>query len=247
LRIEAHISVATLLQHLLFVFLLVVVPVWDYRDTQRLKRSPSSAGKIRYYKTLCSWLWMGSAVALLSLGWRSLFNIEPTPAEIPWLLHHGWVRYLVIVILIAVFLVVVLLPVAIVVWKKLTNRPRKYGTSDAVKSLDYFFPRSWAERRWFAFVCITAGICEETLYRGFLLHYLHVLPFSLDLTVALIIAALIFGLAHLYGGVGGVVGSAFFGFLVGLLFLLTGNLLLPMIFHATTDLRMLVLLRPPTE
>jgi len=238
-------STATLLQHLLFVFLLVIAPAWDYWDTRRLKRSPSSAGKIRYYKTLCSWLWIGSFVALLLLGWRWLFTISPAPAEIPWLLNHAWVRYLVVAILIAVFLVVVLLPFGIVVWKKLTKRPRKYGTSDAVKSLDYFLPRTWTERRWFAFLCITAGVCEETLYRGFLLHYLHVLPLSLNLTLALVIAAFIFGLAHLYQGASGVVGSALFGFLISLLFLLTGNLLLPMIIHAASDLRVLVLLRPP--
>ncbi len=240
-------QVETLIQHLLFVFLLVVAPAWDYWDTRRLKRGPSSAGKIRYYKTLCSWLWIASAVALMVLGWRSLFTISPAPTEIPWLLEHAWVRYLVIAILIAFFLLTILWPVGIALWKKLTKRPRKYGTSDALKSLDYFFPRTWGERRGFAFLCITAGICEEALYRGFLLHYLHVLPFALNLTLALVVAALIFGLAHLYQGVSGVVGTTFFGFLIGLLFLLTGSLLLPMIFHAATDLRVLVLLRPPTE
>jgi uncharacterized protein len=242
-----HLSVSALFQQLLFIFLLVIAPVWDYRDTLRLKRSPSSAGKIRYYKTLCSWLWIGSFVALLVLGWRVLFTIDPTAAEIPWLLDHEWVRYLVIAILIAVFVVIVLLPVAIVVRKKLKNQLRKYATADAIKSLDYFFPRTWTERRWFAFLCITAGICEETLYRGFLLHYLHVLPLALDLTLALAIASVIFGLAHVYAGVSGVLGSTLFGFLMGLLFILTGNLLLPMIFHAALDLRMLVILRPPTE
>ncbi len=56
---------------------------------------------------------------------------------------------------------------------------------------------------------------------------------------------MIFALAHLYGGIGGVIGSAVAGFIFGLLFILTGSLLLPMILHATLDLRMLVILRPP--
>jgi uncharacterized protein len=240
-----HISVTTTLQHLLFVFLLVIAPAWDYRDTQRLKRSPSSAGKIRYYKTLCSWLWIGSAVALMTLGWRALFTASPTPGEIPWLLEHAWVRYLVIALLIAIFTLTILFSVGIVLWKKLKKLPRKYGAADRLKSFDYFFPQTWTERRWFAFLCVTAGVCEETLYRGFLLHYLHVLPFSLNLTLALVIAAAIFGLGHLYTGLSGVLGTAAFGFLMSALFLLSGNLLLPMIFHATADLRILVLLRPP--
>jgi hypothetical protein len=40
---------ATLVQHLVFLFLLLVAPVWDFYDTSRLKKNPSSNGKIRYY------------------------------------------------------------------------------------------------------------------------------------------------------------------------------------------------------
>jgi membrane protease YdiL (CAAX protease family) len=76
---------------------------------------------------------------------------------------------------------------------------------------------------------------------------LHVSPWTLNLTLALVISSLIFGLGHLYGGVGGVVESAITGFLLGLLFMLSGNLLLPIILHALIDLRMLVILRPPDE
>ena len=80
-----HISVATAIQHLLFSFLAVVVPAWDYHDTRRLKQNPSSAGKIRYYKTVCAWLWIASTVACLSVGFRWLFTISPAPGEISWL------------------------------------------------------------------------------------------------------------------------------------------------------------------
>ncbi len=238
------ISVTTLIQHLLFLFLLVVAPVWDYYDTSRLKRNPSSAGKIRYYKTLSAWLWVSTIVAWLAVGWRPLFTIYPAPSEIPWLLEHAWAFYLVEVV-IALFVAVTLLPLAIVFWKKIKKQPRKYSSADALKSLSYFFPATWTERRWWVFICITAGICEETLFRGFLLRYLHVVPWTLNLTLALLISSVIFGLNHIYGGVSGVVGSAVGGFIFGLLFILTGTLLLPMVLHAVLDLRMLVILRPP--
>lgn len=237
-------SAATLVQHLLLLFLLIVAPTWDFYDTRRLKKNPSSAGKIRYYKTLAAWLWIASIVAYLAAGWRAVFTINPAPSEIPWLLEHAWVFYLVGVV-IALFVAVTLLPVAVVFWKKVKKQPRKYSSADALKSFDYFFPATWTERRWWVFICITAGICEETLFRGFLLHYLHVLPWTLNLTLALLISSAIFGLNHLYGGASGVVSSAVAGLLLGLLFLLTGNLLLPTVLHAVMDLRMLVILRPP--
>ena len=237
-------SLSTLVQHLLFIFLLIVTPAWDFWDTRRLKRNPTSAGKIRYYKTLCAWLWIATVVAYLSVGGRSVFTTYPAAEEIPWLLQHPWVFYTVEAV-IALFVALTLLPVVLVIRKKLRKQPRKYAGADSLKSLSYFLPATRTERRWFAFVCITAGICEESLFRGFLLHYLHAFPFALGLTLALLISAVIFGLQHLYLGAGGVAATAFGGIIFGLLFILTGSLLLPMLLHAATDLRMLVILRPP--
>jgi len=241
-----NVSVVTLMQHLLFLFLLVVAPIWDLYYTRKLKRNPSSEQKIRYYKTLCTWLWIASALAVVPIGFRPLFTITPSPGEISWLLLHPSIRHLVEA-LIAIFVVIsVVLPVGTVIWKKLTKRPLKYSSA-ALKSFSYFFPATWTERRWWVFVCITAGVCEETLFRGFMLHYLHVFPWTLNLTLALLISSVIFGFNHLYQGAGGVAGTAIVGFLFGLLFLLTGDLLLPIIFHSVMDLRMLAILRPPAD
>lgn len=241
-----NVSVSTLMQHLLFLFLLIVAPIWDFFATRKLKRNPSSESKIRYYREICAWLWIASALAVLAIGFRPLFTISPSPGEISWLLPHPWVRYLVEVLIAIAFVITVALPVGIVIWKKLTKRPRRYASA-ALKAFGYFFPATWTERRWWAFVSITAGVCEETLFRGFLLHYLHVLPWTLNLTLALLLSSVIFGLNHMYQGAAGVAGTAIVGLLFGLLFLLTGNLLLPILFHGVMDLRLLLLLRPPAD
>jgi Type II CAAX prenyl endopeptidase Rce1-like len=88
---------------------------------------------------------------------------------------------------------------------------------------------------------------RNSLLRGLMLHYLHVFPWTVNLTLALLISSVIFGFNHLYQGAGGVAGTAIVGFLFGLLFLLTGNLLLPIILHGVMDLRMLAILRPPAD
>jgi membrane protease YdiL (CAAX protease family) len=46
-------------------------------------------------------------------------------------------------------------------------------------------------------------------------------------------------------GAGGAASIAVSGLLFGFVFLLTGNLLLPVVFHSAMALRMLLLLRPP--
>jgi membrane protease YdiL (CAAX protease family) len=236
-----------MLQHLLFALLTIVAPAWDFRATRRLKKNPGSAQKIGYYKTLCSWLWIASFVAVANVGFRKVFTIAPMPDEAVWLFGHVWVRFLVEAV-IALYAGLMFLPYATVAWKRLNNRPRTYRSAKALKSFEYIFPATRTERHWWVLVCITAGVCEETLFRGFMLHYLHVLPWTLNLTLALLISSAIFGLNHLfYGGIGGVVGSAMIGFLLGLLFLLGGNLLPPIVLHAIVDLRALVILPTRTE
>jgi membrane protease YdiL (CAAX protease family) len=94
-------------------------------------------------------------------------------------------------------------------------------------------------------VGITAGVCEEILFRGFLLRYLHTYPWQLNLTLALLLSAIIFGAQHLYQGAKGVASTTVAGVFFGLLFLLSGSLLLPILLHALMDLRLLVILRPP--
>jgi len=237
------VNLSILLQHLLFFFLVVIAPTWDWRYTSRLKREPRPERKIGVYKTLCAWLWVSSVIAWVAVGWQPLLHIKPGPGEITWI-EIAWVRWLVVVLL-ALLAAGAVLPLAIVLWKKLTHRPRKYAAAEVLKSMAWFLPATAAERRWFAIVSVTAGICEELLFRGFLLHYFHVVPWRLNLTLALFVSALIFGAQHLYQGVAGVAQTIVFGFLLSLLFLLTGNLLAPIVLHAVMDLRMLAIVRPP--
>jgi membrane protease YdiL (CAAX protease family) len=232
-----------LVQHLLFAFLVAIAPAWDYYDTRGLKREPQAGRKIRYYRTLCAWLGLATLTACLSVD-GSLFTIHASPDEAHWLLGHAWVRYLVEA-LIAAFAVLILLPYVLVLWKKVRGTPRSWKGAEALKSLSFFLPSTREERRWYAVLAITAGICEETLFRGFLLHYLHVIPWRIGLTQGLLLSSIIFGLQHLYQGRSGVVGSSVIGFVFGLLYLLSGSLLLPILIHAAMDLRILVMLPPP--
>src|SRR5580704_13075734 len=82
-------------QHLLFVFLVVVAPAWDFYDTRRLRQNPGSERKLRYYRTLVSWLWIATVVAWLAVGFRPLFVFHLKPEEMPWLFAHLWVRSVV--------------------------------------------------------------------------------------------------------------------------------------------------------
>jgi membrane protease YdiL (CAAX protease family) len=57
-----------------------------------------------------------------------------------------------------------------------------------------------------------------------------------------VVAAVIFGIGHLYQGVKPALATAVLGFALGGVFVVTGSLLIPMIAHALLDLRVLILL-----
>jgi membrane protease YdiL (CAAX protease family) len=60
--------------------------------------------------------------------------------------------------------------------------------------------------------------------------------------LAVVVSLVVFGLLHAYQGVWGILGSFLIGVLLMALFLLTGNIVWPIIAHAVFDLRSLVLI-----
>ena len=101
-------------------------------------------------------------------------------------------------------------------------------------------PRTTGERRLFTVVGVTAGVCEEWLYRGFFLAVVSALAGGLPTGLLVVIAAVAFGLAHAYQGPAGVLTTGLLGGVMAALYLQTGSLLLPVLLHAAIDLRFLL-------
>jgi uncharacterized protein len=101
-------------------------------------------------------------------------------------------------------------------------------------------PRTAGERRLFTVVGVTAGICEEWLYRGFFLAVVSAAAGGLPTGVLVLVAAVAFGLAHAYQGAVGIVTTGLLGGVMAALYLQTGSLLLPVLLHAAIDLRFLL-------
>jgi membrane protease YdiL (CAAX protease family) len=75
------------------------------------------------------------------------------------------------------------------------------------------FPQSGVEMLPFCALALTAGICEEFLYRGFAIGAF--LRAGLSVWEAVLISSFLFGLAHLYQGYGGALGTMLLGGLFG--------------------------------
>ncbi|SEO97114.1 CPBP family glutamic-type intramembrane protease [Trujillonella endophytica] len=100
-------------------------------------------------------------------------------------------------------------------------------------------PRTPGERRLFTAVGLTAGICEEWLYRGFFLAVVSAVAGGPPTAVLIAVAAVAFGVAHAYQGAGGVLVTGLLGAVMAAIYLDSGSLLLPVLLHALIDLRFL--------
>ena len=104
---------------------------------------------------------------------------------------------------------------------------------DATRSIEAITPTNDREWRWFVALSLSAGFCEELLYRGFLFLWLQqwfgILP-------AAVLSSLIFGLGHAYQGWLGVVKTSCFGAVLMFLVWLSGSLWPAILLHAAIDL-----------
>ena len=226
-----------LAQGALVFVLTAVIPLRDRYEIPRLKASRDPRKRIHFYWRIIAVEWICAAVAFLTVGWGALFTIHAMPGEIDWLSGSKGGSF--VMGLVAAMAAVLVLPVILAIWSpKIREKAAR-----AAQQLSYFLPSNTEERTWWwPAVCITAGFCEEVLYRGFLLRYFHTVPFHLSLTSTLVVAAVIFGIGHLYQGVKPAAATVVLGFALSCVFVVTGSLLIPIIAHALLDLRVLVLL-----
>jgi membrane protease YdiL (CAAX protease family) len=106
-------------------------------------------------------------------------------------------------------------------------------------------PATPHERLLWIAVAVSAGICEEIVFRGWLLSSLHNI-LHLDGTALVLVAAVLFGLAHSYQGITGVLLTAFAGLFFCGIYVATGSLLWPILLHIAIDVRFAVLPAPRT-
>jgi membrane protease YdiL (CAAX protease family) len=159
-------------------------------------------------------LWAGRPVAALGLG-----------SVVSW----ASATALAIVLLIAAYLAYQVSVVAC--HEKYREQVREQMGDLGVGEL---VPTTALELRVFALISVSAGICEEVAFRGFVMPFL---AHFVGSWAALVVASLLFGGGHAYQGLNGVLRTGVSSLLLGALFLATGTLLPSIVLHAAVDLQ----------
>ena len=214
--------------HLLVALIGVVYPVyftvdWHRRLLPELK-SGGPRSRARFYRrsmiepwlltlaVLSWWQWSGRSAMAVGLG-----------------VPGGWAFWIGSIV--AIGLAIVLGRQVAAVRSSAEARAQVLKQFGGVPAL--LVPRGGRERRLWVGLSLTAGLCEEVLYRGFLIWYLMTL---LPGMAAALLAAIVFGVAHQYLGWGvGVLRATIVGVVLGVAYLVTGTLWVPIALHAILD------------
>jgi len=227
------------IQAALLVFLIFVFPVWDVRETRRLKAATDPRARVRSYQQGIAWQLIAVALLLATVPAARLF----TP---PWGLERLGVESPSRGLLFGVLAGLaggIVLPLALA----LRGPEERRKQAARLESVWFILPRTREARLWWAALSVTVGICEEIVYRGWMIPYLEGIAPWLGPLGAVLAGAAVFGIDHGYQGWTGVVGTAVLALVFTVLYLLSGTLWIPIVVHVLVDLRVLLLLGPDHE
>ena len=212
-------------ESLLWIYF-IITPIYVFfthkKDKQKLIDNPSL--RIPYYQSIVFFLWLPTLL-LIALVYFDTLSLNDLGLK--W--QFGLANQ------IGLFLTLLLAGYAWLSIKQIRSNQQARNTfMEQIEGAAHLMPINLKEVRWFVLgVCISAGICEELLFRGYLIHFLGE---SMPVYAAVFLSSIAFGLPHIYQGVINALKTAFLGAVMCLIYLFTESIVLPIILHALIDI-----------
>lgn len=217
-----------LIDHLLVILLALVFPVWDYfsiRKTARRIQQGETALRMKFYREVIAYEWV--FVAVLLVAWFSFGRASAELGLVPEVTLLSMAGY---ALTLAICVLLVLHARAV-----LASAEQRAAFKKEFDWLGALMPHTRTERDGFDLVSITAGVCEEILFRGFVTAYFMTL-LGAPFWAAAIGSSVVFGGVHLYQGPKGALKAGVLGLIMAAIYGMTGSLWAPMIVHAVMDI-----------
>ena len=213
---------------ILALFLVATVVYYIVTDIELMKKGVNSVSKREIYSSILftQWALVGILIvfwALIDIPYEQLVFIDAGKNTISWIqnsnLMWGFIG--------GAALSVIVLPLVMK-----SDKP-----NPSLEKIDFMLPKTKIERVTFFFIAVTAGVCEEIIFRGAATYFFMNVSFELPMWAVGVCGALLFGLAHWYQGLSGIVTTSILGYALFLIYVQTGSLLIPIILHFLIDVK----------
>ncbi|WP_215145965.1 CPBP family intramembrane glutamic endopeptidase [Exiguobacterium qingdaonense] len=219
-----------MLERLIFTAIIGYMLIVQIFNAKLVRPLIETKGRAWVYEQTVKSSW---GLTLLIVALIFLFQVPPREVGLRIIPETGddaaWQVFLLACILVASTLIFYVL---VKTSSRLRNALRPYYELDLEKLL---LPRTKAEEQSWSAVSVTAGVTEEFIFRGVLLYTVTLYIDGSNVTLALI-GGVLFGIAHAYQGIKGVITTGIVGFGLGILYLGMGVLWPVMVLHVLLDL-----------
>jgi membrane protease YdiL (CAAX protease family) len=209
---------------LIFIALGVLLPLRGRLRLQKLMTIPQVGRRERLslYASTVGFQWLAVGV----VAWRAWAR-GLTPDELGLVVHGRWRILITAMVGAATF--------GTWQWFNLRRMGRSSGKARKLLEVlaERILPQSQAELLPYLGLAATAGLCEEFLYRGFAMAALT--RAGLPVWGVVLSSSILFGLAHLYQGRGGIVSTLVIGTVFGTARIAYDGLLPVMLWHFAVD------------
>ena len=107
-----------------------------------------------------------------------------------------------------------------------------------MKDLYFYLPKTKKEFNWFIILSISAGICEEIIFRVFLFQYIKE---NIGIVIAFILANLIFAITHIGSGNQNIISAFILGLIFSTIYYFSENIWIAVFLHIAIDTNSAVL------
>jgi membrane protease YdiL (CAAX protease family) len=209
---------------LIFLVLGVLLPWRGHLRLKKLLAIPrmDSRERLSLYASTIVFQWLAVAVTAWRAWARGL-----TPEELGLVVHGRWRIFFAAIVGAATL--------GGLQWLNLRRMGRSSGKArNFMQALaERIFPQSRVELVLFLALAVTAGLCEEFLYRGFTMAALT--RAGMPTWSVVLLSSVLFGLAHLYQGRGGLVSTLVIGTVFGTARIAYDGIVPVMLWHFGVD------------
>jgi membrane protease YdiL (CAAX protease family) len=109
---------------------------------------------------------------------------------------------------------------------------------EKLKDIYYYLPKTHKELVVFILISLSAGVCEEIIFRLFLFHFLNEYLYTIG---AIVLTNLIFTFTHIGSGKSNLIFSFILGLLFSTLYYYTNNIWIAVLLHISIDINVGIL------